>query len=79
MDSNSNHSRERERERASSESYYEPSRTESNRQFHSGIYPVNLHDDGTCRTIKAQYAQTSFANFLRTGTFGATGVIKIKE
>lgn len=70
--------RERERERANSESYYEPSRAESNRQFHSGTYPVNPHDDGTCRTIKAQYANTSYANFLRTSTFGATGVLKVK-
>ena len=42
-------------------------------------YPINPHPDGTCRTIKAQYAQTSFANFLRTGTFGATGVIKFPK
>ena len=42
-----------------------------------GVLPVNAHDDGTCRTIKAQYHQTSFANFQYTGTFGATGVVKI--
>lgn len=39
---------------------------------------MNPEKDGTCRTIKAQYAQTSFANFLRTGNFGATGVIEIE-
>lgn len=39
---------------------------------------MNPHDDGTCRTIKAQYANTSYANFLRTSTFGATGVLKVK-
>ena len=48
------------------------------RQLHRGIYLINPEKDGTCRTIKAQYAQTSFANFLRTGSFGATGVIKIE-
>lgn len=30
--------------------------------------------DGLCRTIKAQYQQTSRANLCRQGTFGATGV-----
>ena len=41
--------------------------------------PLNPHDDGTCRTIKAQYAKSSYANFTRTNGFGATGVLEIKE
>lgn len=39
------------------------------------VEPYNTQEDGTSRTIKAQYAKTSSANFERTGTFGATGVI----
>lgn len=35
--------------------------------------PLNTEPDGTCRTIKAQYAQSSYANFVRGGTFGASG------
>ena len=38
---------------------------------------VNAMDDGTCRTIKSQYHQTSAANFTYTSTFGATGVMRI--
>lgn len=38
------------------------------------VEPVNVYPDGTSRTIKAQYAKTSAANFVREGTFGATGV-----
>ena len=38
--------------------------------------PLNAMPDGTCRTIKYQYQQSSTANFLSTGTFGATGVIE---
>lgn len=43
------------------------------------LIPVNMMPDGTCRTIKAQYAQTSFANFIRGGAFGATGVELIED
>ena len=39
---------------------------------------INTMPDGTCRTIKNQYYKTSQANFQRTSTFGATGVLKIK-
>lgn len=38
---------------------------------------INTMDDGTCRTIKSQYHQTSAANFTYTSTFGATGVMRI--
>lgn len=38
------------------------------------LEPINPMPDGTCRTIKSQYANTSRANFLRKSTFGATGV-----
>lgn len=39
------------------------------------IEPLNPYDDGTCRTIKAQYAKTGMANFKRKDSMGATGVI----
>lgn len=38
------------------------------------IEPINAEIDGTAKTIKAQYAKTSAANFIRNGTFGETGV-----
>lgn len=38
--------------------------------------PLNPEPDGTSRTIKAQYANSSRANFQRSSTFGATGVKK---
>jgi site-specific DNA-cytosine methylase len=37
---------------------------------------INAMPDGTSRTIKAQYQQTSRANLERVGSFGATGVKK---
>ena len=38
---------------------------------------LNPMDDGTCRTIKSQYQQTSTANFIRhRGEYAATGVIE---
>ena len=37
------------------------------------VQPINTMPDGTCRTLKSQYAKTSAANFVRNGTFGATG------
>ena len=42
------------------------------------IAPLNPSPDGTCRTIKAQYAKTSEANYKNTGSRGATGVVKIE-
>lgn len=39
------------------------------------VQPLNAMPDGTCRTIKSQYEQTSQANMSRGSTFGATGVI----
>ena len=41
------------------------------------VLPINPMPDGTCRTIKAQYQQTSLANFIRGGGYAATGVIEI--
>lgn len=38
----------------------------------------NSENDGTCRTLKANYAKSSYlGNFLRRGSFGVTGVIEI--
>lgn len=39
------------------------------------VEPLNSESDGTSRTIKAQYAQSSVANFVRDDSFGSTGVI----
>lgn len=41
--------------------------------------PLNPYKDGTCRTIKAQYHQSSRANFIRQDGLGATGVIEVHE
>lgn len=38
---------------------------------------VNTEIDGTSRTIKAQYAKNSLANFIRTDSLGATGAMQI--
>lgn len=40
------------------------------------VEPLNPYKDGTCRTIKAQYQQSSRANFVRQDEFGATGVVQ---
>ena len=40
--------------------------------------PINSQN-GICRTIKANYQQVSYANFKRTSTFGATGVLEIPK
>ena len=37
---------------------------------------LNPMPNGNCRTIKNQYFKNSIANFLSTGSFGATGVIR---
>lgn len=39
--------------------------------------PLNPYKDGTCRTIKAQYQQSSRAKFARQDGLGATGVVQI--
>lgn len=31
------------------------------------VIPMNPMPDGTCRTLKAQYQQSSLANFIRGG------------
>ena len=36
---------------------------------------INPAPDDTCRTIKAQYGNTSISNMRRTGTFGTSGVV----
>jgi site-specific DNA-cytosine methylase len=41
------------------------------------VEPLNPYKDGTCRTIKAQYQQSSRANFTRQDGLGATGVVQI--
>lgn len=39
------------------------------------LEPINTEDDGTCRTIKAQYYKNSTANYIRKDSFGATAVV----
>jgi hypothetical protein len=41
--------------------------------------PMNPMPDGTARTIKEQYHKNSVANFLRGGSYAATGVIEIED
>lgn len=40
---------------------------------------LNPMEDGTCRTIKSQYAQTSTPNLATQGTFGASGGIEFEK
>lgn len=42
-------------------------------------YPLNPERDGMCRTLKAQYSKSSMANFVRSDSLGATGVIVIAD
>lgn len=42
----------------------------------TSVVPVNLMSDGTARTLKAQYAKNSNANFVSSGSYGATGVLQ---
>lgn len=39
--------------------------------------PLNEYADGTARTIKAQYQQTSKANLTRSGSYAATGAVRV--
>lgn len=43
------------------------------------VIPLNPYKDGTARTIKAQYQQSSSANFVRQDGLGATGVLCIEN
>lgn len=40
---------------------------------------VNAYKYGTCRTIKAQYNNTSYANLVRQDSFGASAVMVMKK
>lgn len=43
------------------------------------VRPWNAENDGTSRTIKAQYYKNGFVNFFIGGDYGATGVMEIYE
>lgn len=43
------------------------------------VMPLNPYRGGVCRTIKAQYQQSSLANFIRDDGLAATGVIEIED
>lgn len=40
------------------------------------VMPWNTENDGTSRTIKAQYYKNGFVNFFIGGDYGATGVLE---
>lgn len=40
------------------------------------VKPWNTENDGTSRTIKAQYYKNGFVNFFIGGDYGATGVLE---
>lgn len=40
------------------------------------VRPWNAENDGTSRTIKAQYYKNGFVNFFIGGDYGATGVLE---
>lgn len=48
----------------------------SNQTQNGVVETFNPMPDGTCRTLKSQYYKTSGANFERTGSMGASGVIE---
>lgn len=48
----------------------------SNTRDSNIVEPLNPYKDGTCRTIKAQYQQSSRAKFARQDGLGATGVVQ---
>lgn len=47
-----------------------------NEQLLKKVVPINPMEDGTARTVKSQYYKNGFANFFRTDSFGATGVLE---
>lgn len=51
----------------------EPSFTLTSQDRHGVALGINTETDGTSRTIKAQYAKSSLANFVRSDSLGATG------
>lgn len=51
----------------------------SNNIYIMEVIPLNPYKDGTARTIKAQYQQSSMANFKRQDGLGATGVLCIPQ
>lgn len=48
---------------------------QNQRERESRVIPLN-DSHGICRTIKAQYTNTSIQNFKDNGKFGATGVLR---
>ena len=45
----------------------------------AGLRAFNTEDDGSCRTIKAQYYKNGFVNFFMRGDRGATGVVEAQD
>lgn len=43
------------------------------------VVPFNTEQDGTSRTVKAQYYKNGFVNFFIGGDYGATGVLEMYE
>ncbi len=55
-----------------------PTHTAGHGNFPKVAFPLNPSDDGMCRTIKAQQANNTIANF-KSSKFGATGVLENKD
>ena len=58
---------------------YNISKTNDMMEQQGDVLPLNPYKDGTARTIKAQYHQSSMANFKRQDGLGATGVLMIPQ
>lgn len=52
--------------------------TLTSQDIHGVALGLNTENDGTSRTIKAQYSKNSAANFIRSDSLGATGVIEVR-
>lgn len=66
-----------ERERESSQDTGNQRRKSNRKQFHNRRV-LNTEQNGTCRTLKAQYYKTGLVNIMRT-KYPATGVIELYE
>lgn len=49
------------------------------KQITSKLYALCLNDEESTQTIKSVYHQSAPSNFMRGGTFGATGIIEVTK
>lgn len=57
---------------------YEQQITKTHRKLFGVLKALN-DQDGLCRTLKSQYQKNSIANFMDSGSRGATGVIRCRK